>query len=92
MSHSIFDGSVTGEIPMMGEGVRAHDNLTSDEIHATLCSHGDASLDTLAFLSCLESWGMSVDALNDIDPSWYPDREEVELPTGHRDIHSSPPL
>eukprot|EP00971_Amphidinium_carterae_P168533 3339114-Amphidinium_carterae.1 len=65
---------------MMGEGVRAHDNLTSDEIQAVLCSHGDVSLDTLAFLSCLESWGMSVDALNDIDPAWYPDREEVELP------------
>eukprot|EP00971_Amphidinium_carterae_P318822 6337473-Amphidinium_carterae.1 len=65
---------------MMGEGVRSHDNLTSDENNATLCSHGDSYLDTLAFLSCLESWGMSVDALNNIDPDWYPDHEEAELP------------
>eukprot|EP00971_Amphidinium_carterae_P058244 1152041-Amphidinium_carterae.1 len=35
---------------------------------------------------------MSVDALNNIDPAWYPDREEAELPAGHREIQSIPPL
>eukprot|EP00971_Amphidinium_carterae_P147416 2921258-Amphidinium_carterae.1 len=90
-THSIID-SATGGIPMMGEGARSHDNLTKDEIHVTLCSHGDSSLDTLAFLSCVESWGLSVDALNNIDPAWYPDHEEAELPAGHREIQSTPPL
>eukprot|EP00971_Amphidinium_carterae_P003298 65104-Amphidinium_carterae.1 len=73
-------------------GVRSHDNLTNDEIYATLCSHGDVSLDTLAFLSCLDSWGLSVDAFNNIDPAWYPDHEEAEPPAGHREIQSTPPL
>eukprot|EP00971_Amphidinium_carterae_P319276 6345963-Amphidinium_carterae.1 len=34
-AHSLSDSGATGEIPMMGEGVRADDNLTNDEVHAT---------------------------------------------------------
>eukprot|EP00971_Amphidinium_carterae_P324999 6455056-Amphidinium_carterae.5 len=64
--------------------VRANDNLTNDEILAALCPRDHVSLDNLAFLSCLDSWGLNANGLNDIDPAWYPDREV------HRSLQSTP--
>eukprot|EP00971_Amphidinium_carterae_P351207 6491973-Amphidinium_carterae.2 len=81
--------------------------LTSSCCSVPMCARGiagtfdvrtDSVLNTSEVLDAIytHEWGLSADNsacdMNCIDPDWYSSPEETELPHGHREKHSCPPL